>query len=251
MASSMAHEIDNPNAIIISQAQFVIDRITQDLRVSIPDELKKELVNSLVFVKESSERVAAMIAAVLEYSRMGTGELKPVRIYDALDSYEKLIAPQLAKEKIRIDRDIENDLPFIFGDKVQLEEIFMNLTTNALHAVKYKKGTKEVKLKVFKKSEKVVRMEFTDNGYGIPEKLLKDIFLASVTTKGSVEGTGLGLYRIRRIIDKYKGEIWAESEGKDKGSKFIVELPVYSGDIDNIINEKDNDDKQKKSKIVF
>lgn len=66
--------------------------------------------------------------------------------------------------------------------------------------------------------------------------MLKDIFLASVTTKGSVEGTGLGLYRIRKIVDKWKGDIWVESEGKNKGATFIVEFPIYHEELPDLTN---------------
>ena len=107
----------------------------------------------------------------------------------------------------------------------------MNFILNALHAVRQNQGRpKAVKLKVFLDNENgMVRMEVMDNGYGIPSRLIEDIFLPSVTTKSS-EGTGLGLYRIRKIVDGYKGKVWAESEGKDKGAKFIVELPVFKGE---------------------
>ena len=125
----------------------------------------------------------------------------------------------------------------------------MNLTTNALHAVRYNKGEKRVELKVFKNDDGFIRMEFSDNGYGIPSGMLKDVFLASVTTKGSVEGTGLGLYRIRKIVDTHKGKIRAESEGKGKGARFIVELPICKQEFKDII--RDENERPRGSRKVF
>jgi signal transduction histidine kinase len=247
MASSMAHEIDNPNTIILNQADLIVEALHRDPRTIIPEEVEKEVVGGLQYIKESSTRVSDMIRAILEYSRMGTGQLKPIKLYDALDSFEKLISPELKKIKVDIKKEIQSDLPYILGDKVQIEEIFMNLTTNALHAVKYKEGEKLIQIKVFLKSDKFIRIEFSDNGYGISKEMLSDVFLASVTTKGSVEGTGLGLYRVRKIVDKHKGKIWAESEGKNKGAKFIVELPVHREEFTDIISE-DNQKPERKKK---
>ena len=79
--------------------------------------------------------------------------------------------------------------------------------------------------------------------------MLNDVFLASVTTKGSVEGTGLGLYRLRKIVDKHKGKIWVESKGKDKGARFIVELPIQGQEFSEII--KEDNGKPARSKKVF
>ena len=70
-------------------------------------------------------------------------------------------------------------------------------------------------------------------------KIISDIFLASVTTKGSVEGTGLGLFRVRKIVDLHKGKVWAESEGKNKGAKFIVEIPIFKGNVKEFLDKNE------------
>ena len=104
----------------------------------------------------------------------------------------------------------------------------MNFVRNSLHAVR-RNEEKKISLKIFRKNETIIRIECTDNGYGIPREIINDIFLSSMTTKGSSEGTGLGLYRVRKIVDLFRGKVWAESEGKGRGATFIVELPVYEG----------------------
>ena len=142
MASSMAHEIDNPNTVILNQADLIVESLDRDLRIAMPEEIKKDIIGGLRFIQESSRRVSEMIRAILEYSRMGTGQLAPIKIYDALESFAKLISPELKKARVEIRKDIEGDLPYFLGDKIQIEEILMNLTLNALHAVKYNKGEK-------------------------------------------------------------------------------------------------------------
>ena len=226
MASSMAHEIDNPMHIIRTSLSFVKSALLRDPRVSMPEEIKQDFDDSLSRSLNASERVSSMIKAILDYSRMGTGKLESFRINDALEGFLQLIQPQIREEKVQFTKEIENDLPPVLGDRVQMEEVFMNFVRNSLHAIR-RNEEKKISLKIFKKSGTIIRIECTDNGYGIPKEIINDIFLSSMTTKGSSEGTGLGLYRVRKIVDLFRGKVWAESEGKGKGATFIVELPVY------------------------
>ncbi len=226
MASSMAHEIDNPMHIIRTSLSFVKSALLRDPRVSMPTEVKQDFDDSLSRSLNASERVSSMIKAILDYSRMGTGKLESVRINDALEGFLQLIQPQIREEKVQFTKEIENNLPPVLGDRVQMEEVFMNFVRNSLHAVR-RNEEKRISLKIFKKNEHTVRIECSDNGYGIPKEIINDIFLSSMTTKGSSEGTGLGLYRVRKIVDLFRGKVWAESEGKGKGATFIVEIPVY------------------------
>ena len=228
MASSMAHEIDNPIHIIRTSLSFVQSALLRDPRVSMPGEIKQDFDDSLSRSLNASERVSSMIKAILDYSRMGTGKLESVRINDALEGFLQLIQPQIREEKVQFTKEIENDLPPVLGDRVQIEEVFMNFVRNSLHAVR-RNEEKKISLKIYKKTENAIRIECWDNGYGIPKEIINDIFLSSMTTKGSSEGTGLGLYRVRKIVDLFRGKVWAESEGKGKGATFIVELPVYEG----------------------
>ncbi len=237
MASSFAHEIDNPNSIIINQAEYLRERLTNDPAVLMPDELRQEFNKTIDYIVDSSKRVSGMVESILEYSRLGTGELKPLKINDAVASFLTLIGPRLKNEQVDFIVDVEENLPFILGDKVQIEEIFMNFMTNALHAVKDRKD-KRIRIKVFRKNEDVICIQFSDNGYGIPKKMIKDIFLASVTTKGSSEGTGLGLYHVRKIVARHRGNVWAQSAGVGKGAIFIVELPVHKGDFRDALDKE-------------
>ncbi|MBI4309564.1 MAG: GAF domain-containing sensor histidine kinase [Candidatus Omnitrophica bacterium] len=229
MGGSLAHEIDNPNTIIINEADYLKEALDKDRSIVMPDALRKEFKKTLNFIIDSAKRVSSMIDAILEYSKMGAGELKPVNINEALGDFLKIMTPQVKKEGVDFQVEASHDLPMILGDKVQLIEILMNFVVNSLHAVRQNQWwPKIVKLKVFLDQNGMVRLEAADNGYGIPARLIEDIFLPSVTTK-SAEGTGLGLYRVRKIVDSYKGRVWAESEGRGKGAKFIVELPVAAG----------------------
>ncbi len=226
MASSMAHEIDNPVHIIMQSNGFLNYCLSSDARVELPKEIKDSFKDTVSRSQKAAQRVSAMIKAILDYSRMGTGELKPVQMQDVVKDFFCLMEPQLKEEKVQFIKEIVENLPSVLGDKVQLEEILVNFVQNAMHAVKRNKD-KQVTLKIFQSRTGVVRIECADNGYGIPKSLINDIFLSSTTTKGSSEGTGLGLFRVRKIVDLHQGRVWAESEGDGRGSSFIVELPAY------------------------
>lgn len=232
LTSSMAHEIDNPMMVIHGQVEG-LQEVFQDLRISMPDDVRERMNKSMEYILEARNRVSGMIQAIKEYSRKTTGLLKPVKMHEVEQGYWKLFSYDFRREEnkqIKYTKEIADNLPYILGDKIQLEEVFFNLANNALHAVR-RSDVKEIKLKIFRKDEDWIRMEYSDTGCGIEKNIIGDIFLAHVTTKGSTEGSGLGLYRVRKIIELHNGRIWAESAGKNQGAKIIVEFPVFKGDI--------------------
>jgi len=104
-------------------------------------------------------------------------------------------------------------------------QVLVILANNSLHAMKYVKERK-INLKVEPVNQDSIRIAFSDSGYGIKKELLPIIFSPFTTTKASSEGTGMGLYNAKKIIDRHKGKIWAESEGEGKGAFFYIELPI-------------------------
>lgn len=178
----------------------------------------------------------------MEYSRDAGTTLELMKIEEVINSFGMLAIHMFKHGAVNFTQDIHPDLPFIRCNKVRLEEVFMNLATNSIHAVKNKES-KQVALKVFQKDKDTLRIEFSDNGYGIEKSMIENIFLDFVTTKASTEGTGLGLAGARKIINQHQGKIWAESEGKDKGSIFIVELPIAKD-----ITEEETEAWKRKSK---
>jgi signal transduction histidine kinase len=231
LVASMAHEIDNPMGIILGQASYARDFLKEG-RTCVPDEVRKELIPILDHIMEAQGRVSGMVKAIEEYSKKAPGELTPITIYEVEKGYAKLAGKSFSLEDVKYTKEVADNLPNILGDRIQLEEVLINFANNARHAVRNAE-VKKVHLKIFQKDNDWIRIEFSDTGYGIENKLLKDIFLPYVTTKGSSEGTGMGLHHVRRIIELHKGRIWAESEGKSKGATMIVELPVYKGEISN------------------
>jgi len=236
MASSFAHEIDNPMGIINGQVDC-LGMVLDDRRVFMPPEVRNSIKESFQHILGASRRVSGMVKAILEYSRMGTGELKPVSMSDVCESFLHLMGPQIKTEEIECRISVAEDLPFVLGDKVQLEEILMNFASNSIYALRGREP-RQIHVRIFRKDDKTIRMEFEDNGQGIPAHLLKDAFLASVTTKGSSEGTGLGLFRVRKIADLHHAQVWAQRRDPLDGTLMVFEIPVFEEDIQKAVDDQ-------------
>jgi C4-dicarboxylate-specific signal transduction histidine kinase len=153
--------------------------------------------------------------------------LKEISFYDALDPFHTLLT--LVKKKIsgvHYAEEIEANLPSIMAEQILIEEILLNFAENAFHAVKNNAGDKNVNLKVFSKEKSWLRVEMIDNGYGIAPNILKQLFEVPTTTKGSSEGTGIGLYRVRQICNILKAKYGAQSQGHGTGALLYVEIPL-------------------------
>ena len=147
MASSMAHEIDNPMHGVRTSLAFIKDFIITDPRFVVPEPLDSDMKDAIARIESLAERVSGMIKAILDYSRLGTGQLMPVKINDAVKDFLELITPQIKKDKVDFKLEVEDNLPLIMGDRIQVEEILMNFVRNSLHAVKLEED-KKISLKI-------------------------------------------------------------------------------------------------------
>jgi hypothetical protein len=142
-----------------------------------------------------------------------------------IESFKDLFYPQFKAENVIFTREVPEGLGFIRGEKAELMQALVILANNSLHAMKYAKE-KKINIKVEQLNQDSIRIAFSDSGYGIKKELLPIIFSPFTTTKASSEGSGMGLYNAKKIIDRHKGKIWAESEGENKGAFFYIELPI-------------------------
>ncbi|MEW5894578.1 MAG: ATP-binding protein [Candidatus Omnitrophota bacterium] len=249
IASSMAHEIDNPMSVICGQVE-VLRETLEDVRIIMPDEMRESIHTSMDYILEAQKRVSGMVSEIKDYSKKPDGEFKLIRIEDVEAGYLRLFGFMFKKPEnrgVEYIKEIDEGLPYILGDKIQLEEIFFNFASNSLYAVR-SSDVKKINLKIFRKDGDWIRIEYSDTGSGIDKNIINDIFLAHVTTKGSAEGSGLGLFRVRKIIELHKGRVWAESGGKSMGARMVIELPVFKG---NIQERLDKEKSVERSKLVF
>lgn len=220
---SLAHEIDNPMTAIRRAAEFLRNFLLKEL--NLPEEKRKEIEDIATKIISEQERVSGMVKAVEEFGKPTVGEFGPLRLEDVLKSYLELYLPQFKYHGISFTKEIPEKIPYLQGSKQELMQVLVNFSNNSIHALLGNKE-KRITLKIEIPNEDLIRVIFKDNGYGISQEKMRSIFAAFTTTKASTEGRGMGLYSVRKIVERHHGKVWAESEGKGKGATFIIELPI-------------------------
>ena len=214
LVSGVAHEINNPLTGILGYTEL--------LKMKVKDQaVTKELDK----IYRAAERCKRIVENLLTFSRQRPPEKTFVDINDLIESALELRVYWLRSNNIEIIRQYADDLPAMFVDPQQLQQVFINLLVNAEYAVQESnKEEKWIRIKTFKKDERLC-IEFQDNGIGIPPDNIKRIFDPFFTTKPVDKGSGLGLSISHGIIKEHEGEIRVEST-PGEGTTFFIELPI-------------------------
>ena len=218
--ANVTHELKSP----LSSIQLYLETLNSR---DVPEEKKKEFYGLMM---RDAERLKNLINSILEVALMDKkkliGDFEP---YKADEIIKKIILEsaeqfQLDQNKIKFSGDAGCE---VLLNRSSIKTVFDNLVDNS---IKYSVSALEIKV-TFKRNTKKVEIEFEDNGIGIPHDEIKKIFqkFHRLYDKDipNVKGTGLGLYVVKEIIKNHKGKVSAFSDGKGKGSKFKIELPVY------------------------
>jgi signal transduction histidine kinase len=219
-AYSLAHEIDNPMQIIMGSYSIIKSALD---KTELTELDKKTMHDSLEFMNESAQRVSGMVRAIRDFGKRSEPAL--IEIKDVVESFLKLYTPQFKNDNITLIKEIPEESIIIRGEKPELMHILINFAKNSIHAIK-NSNEKKITIKVTCPDSDHVRISFSDTGYGISKERMAMIFAPFITTKMSGEGTGMGLYYVKKIVDRHKGKIWVESEGENKGTTLFLELPI-------------------------
>jgi len=219
MATGIAHEINNPLAIIGEKAGWMRDLLDEEEFQE--SENFKEYEQSVDKIEEHVERARKITHDMLGFARRMEHRLDDVDINNVLNQTLELLQSHAQTNNIEINKDFQSELPIIAGDQSQLQQVFLNLINNAIDAVE-KDGLIEVKTR--KKDSQIV-VAIKDNGPGIAEEHLKKVFDPFFTTKETGKGIGLGLSVSYNIIKKLGGTIKVESK-LSEGAVFSVKLPI-------------------------
>ncbi len=215
LTAGVAHELNNPINNIILTASV----LQEDFR-ELSEEKCLELVNDLV---GQSERAQKIVRNLLDFARESEVELEPHKVQVIVEETLRLASNQIKLAKVKVEGDVQEHLPAIYGDRQQLEQVFLNLVLNALDAMP---GGGVLRIKLSQSEDReFVAVRFEDNGIGIPKQYLTDIFDPFFTSKKAAKGTGLGLSVSLGIVQRHGGDIRVESE-VGKGAVFTVLLPV-------------------------
>ena len=230
LTAGVAHELNQPlNGIkIISQS------ILRDIEKNRFEE--KDVGGDLNEIVGQVNKMAEIIDHMRIYSRNTEGGSEEmIDLNSVIKGPFKLLDQQLKTHNIEVVRELTPDLPKVKGDPIRLEQVFMNLITNARCALdSSEKENKRIEVKTYKTDNHrsapenpTVVVEVKDNGEGIPEHLKKKIFQPFFTTREPGKGTGLGLSVSSKIIEEHRGRIEMESKVSE-GTTFRVILPVAS-----------------------
>ncbi len=223
LVAGVAHELNNPIGFVHANLKLLdeyVGKLTAAQErgddVSRPREAIAKLIQRS---REGTERVKKIVADLRTFSRMDQADLQVVDLNQEIEGTIVLLEPR-CKCGIEIERDF-GDLPGVRCHAGQLNQVFLNLMMNACDAM----GTSG-QLRIRTRSiPDGVRLEFADDGPGIPDAVRTRIFEPFFTTKPVGQGTGLGLSLSHSIIERHGGRIWVESE-PGSGTRFVIELPL-------------------------
>ena len=215
LVSGVAHELNNPLAGISAFAQLLLaeKRFPPDQRTA------AETIYS------EARRASRIVQNLLTFARQHKAEKGPTAINQVMDDTLELRGYELRVRGIDVRREYDESIPETMADAHQLQQVFLNLITNAEQAMEQKEGHHHRLTVRTRSSGEAVRIEIEDSGAGIPANLMERIFNPFFTTKPTGSGTGLGLSISLGIVREHEGKIWAENSPQG-GARFIVEVPV-------------------------
>jgi two-component system NtrC family sensor kinase len=218
LAAGVAHEINNPLAIINEKAGLIHDIFT--LKEEYAGDQK--LIGLVESVQSSVERCGAVTRRLLSFARHMDVDIRPVKFKELIEEVLGFLGKEAEYRGIKVNVEVWEQIPTIESDRGKLQQILLNLVNNAFAAMA---DGGHLDIKVYRRSAESISVEVTDNGCGIPEVDLKRIFEPFFSTKKTKGGTGLGLSITYGLVRELGGDIRVES-AVGKGTSFTVTLPL-------------------------
>jgi len=222
LVSGVAHELNNP----LMASTTILHVIGENMPPDDPNQPRFEVI------KQCNQRIGKIVNQLREFSRQSRFEILSVDVNEAIENVMALTSQQLMNHNIRVVKNLQPDLPRVMGDSNQLEQVFLNLISNARDAMeKTQKKTLTIET-ISRPYNGTVEINISDTGTGIPREVLDKIFDPFFTTKQVGKGTGLGLSICYSIIELHEGKIEVESK-PGQGSTFRLIFPIPDkGDTD-------------------
>ena len=220
LAAGIAHEINNPVAIMVEEAGWIKDLLEdEEFRGS---ENLEEFERALKQIKTQGQRCKEITHKLLSFARKTDSRVQETEINDVIDEIAALSEQRAKYGKITIHTDFQKDLPSTYLAQSEMQQVLLNLINNAIDAMENEGGTLDISTRL---DTDAIVIQVADDGPGIPESNLSRIFEPFFTTEPVGKGTGLGLSICYGIIQKMGGEITVESI-VDSGTSFRIRLPV-------------------------
>jgi PAS domain S-box-containing protein len=228
VVAGVAHELNNPLASVLGTAELLSRRT----------DLPEAVMASVARIASEADRARRVVRNLLAFARQHEPQRAATRLDEVVAGTLALREHELRLHNIEVVRELAPDLPSTLADAHLLQQAFLNLVLNAEQAMldTHGRGRLTVRARFLPEGGTArrgpaVRLEFEDDGPGIPEESRAKVFEPFYTTKTVGTGTGLGLSLTHSIVTQHGGAIWVES-GDGGGARFVLELPVVAPEVD-------------------
>ena len=220
LSGSLAHELNQPLTAILSNAQTAQYHLAQN---PVPLEKVSRIVGEIV---KNDRRAGAVIQRLRSLLKKEEAQYQALNVNDVIRDALRLMHSDLVSRQVTMNLDLADALPKVDGDRVQLQQVLLNLVINAREAMDDWKGHRRIVVRTRLTERGGVEISVADDGDGVPPQDLERIFEAFVTTKA--HGMGLGLAICRSIVEAHGGRLVATNNA-GRGATFQFELPVRAG----------------------
>ena len=217
LSASLAHEVKQPIAAAVTDANTCLRWLTRDE----PD-LEEARAAAMRVVKDAT-RASEIVSRIRLLFKKGTAQRELIDVNDVISEMIVLLRNEIMRYSIAVRTELAADLPQVIGDRVQLQQLMMNLILNSVDAMREADGTRELVIKSLPAENSHLMVSVSDTGVGLPPQQAEQIFNAFFTTK--VDGTGMGLSISRSIVESHDGRLWAGSNSP-QGASFYFTLPI-------------------------
>jgi|HubBroStandDraft_6_1064221.scaffolds.fasta_scaffold04077_8 PAS domain S-box-containing protein len=217
LTASLAHEVNQPIAAAVTDANTCLRWLTRDQ----PD-LEEARAAATRVVKDGT-RAAEIITRIRLLFKKGNLEWEPVDANEIIREMVVLLRSETERYSIAVRTELAADLPSVIGDRVQLQQVVMNLILNGIDATKDIDETREITIRSERAENEQLMISISDTGVGLPPQQADQLFNAFFTTKP--HGTGMGLRISRSIVESHGGRLWA-ANNSPRGASFYITLPT-------------------------
>ena len=216
LTASLAHEVNQPIGAAVTNANTCIRWLARD-----SPNVEEARAAAMRSAKDGM-RAAEIISRIRLLFKKGTLQRELVDINEVVREMIVLLHSEATRYNISVRTELAAELPAVLGDRVQLQQVLMNLMLNGIDATKDVDGARELAIKSQRAENEQVQVTVSDTGIGLPAQQADQIFQAFFTTKA--HGTGMGLRISRSIVESHGGRLWA-AENSPRGASFHFALP--------------------------
>ena len=219
IVAGVVHELNNPLTSIIAYSDYLTKKLGKDANANLSEDAER-----VRRIGEAAERILKFTRDLVAYARPTGDSRGPVHLQEVIERALLFCEHEFADGRVEVERDFSEPLPLLVGIPGQLTQVFVNLFTNAAHAMGERGGVLHIGVRTADSGE-TLRIDVSDTGNGIPTEAMPQIFEPFFTTKNDGRGTGLGLSIVRGILDAHGGTIQVSS-AEGQGTHFTLTLPV-------------------------